>query len=278
MSRSSVSRPSFVPASAGGDSGIRGRIHPAPVGITRPGLNGARTWSPRKEDPVEGLNFFGGAFHLRATPEGRTARASGRLPSGDRRKILELSFQVSSAWPRCWQLPVTWSLAETPRATSSPWMRRRARRSGAFKPGRVTAVRPSAYAVNGRQYIATPSGWGSAVGGLFPQLWPESEDFRAGSTLFVFALLEGGGMIWLSLLLLPVGRRSRKCCTGERLSLLKAAPLAIVTGLPGLPGVDPDSEAGVLTAIMSPRPFATASRNRPWRAGRISSLNRTFQQ
>ena len=46
------------------------------------------------------------------------------------------------------------------------------------------------YSVDGRQYIATPSGWGSAVAGLFPQLWPESEDFRAGSTLFVFALPE----------------------------------------------------------------------------------------
>jgi alcohol dehydrogenase (cytochrome c) len=46
------------------------------------------------------------------------------------------------------------------------------------------------YAVNGRQYIATPSGWGSALAGLFAQLWPEAETFRSGSTLFVFALPE----------------------------------------------------------------------------------------
>ena len=44
------------------------------------------------------------------------------------------------------------------------------------------------YSVAGRQFIATPSGWGSAVAGILPQLWPETEDFRAGSTLFVFAL------------------------------------------------------------------------------------------
>ena len=44
------------------------------------------------------------------------------------------------------------------------------------------------YSVNGRQYIATPSGWGSALAGLLPQLWPETESFPPGSTLFVFAL------------------------------------------------------------------------------------------
>ena len=45
-----------------------------------------------------------------------------------------------------------------------------------------------AYSVKGKQYIATPSGWGSAVAGLMPQIWPESESFRNGSSLFVFAL------------------------------------------------------------------------------------------
>lgn len=47
------------------------------------------------------------------------------------------------------------------------------------------------YAVNGKQYLATPSGWGSAVAGLMTQLWPEAEKFRSGSTLWVFALPEG---------------------------------------------------------------------------------------
>jgi len=36
--------------------------------------------------------------------------------------------------------------------------------------------------------VATPSGWGSAVAGILPQLWPETETFRGGSTLYVFAL------------------------------------------------------------------------------------------
>lgn len=48
------------------------------------------------------------------------------------------------------------------------------------------------YSVNGRQYIATPSGWGSLIGVLHGALWPEAPAPRAGSTLFVFALPEAG--------------------------------------------------------------------------------------
>ena len=44
------------------------------------------------------------------------------------------------------------------------------------------------YAVNGRQYIATPTGWqGSLIGGASMSLFPD-QHWRMGSTLVVFAL------------------------------------------------------------------------------------------
>jgi alcohol dehydrogenase (cytochrome c) len=46
------------------------------------------------------------------------------------------------------------------------------------------------YAVNGRQYIAVPSGFGSMQARNIAQIWPETKDFRSGATLFVFALME----------------------------------------------------------------------------------------
>ena len=47
------------------------------------------------------------------------------------------------------------------------------------------------YSVNGRQYIATPTGWqASILGGVAAGLFPEAS-FRLGSTLLVFALPEG---------------------------------------------------------------------------------------
>ena len=47
------------------------------------------------------------------------------------------------------------------------------------------------YMINGRQYVATPSGWGSLASSAFPDLFPETDTFRGGSTLRVFALPEG---------------------------------------------------------------------------------------
>ena len=57
-----------------------------------------------------------------------------------------------------------------------------------FNTGSGHRGSPMTYAVDGTQYIAVPSGWGSAVGGLLPQIWPEMEDFPGGGALFVFSL------------------------------------------------------------------------------------------
>ena len=46
-----------------------------------------------------------------------------------------------------------------------------------------------AYAIGGRQYIATPTGWGSLIGQAHEALWPGPAP-RGGSALFVFALPE----------------------------------------------------------------------------------------
>ncbi|MBK5290908.1 MAG: PQQ-dependent dehydrogenase, methanol/ethanol family [Acidobacteriia bacterium] len=46
------------------------------------------------------------------------------------------------------------------------------------------------YAVKGRQYVATPTGWGSIVGNFHAAVWPDAPAPRAGSALFVFALPE----------------------------------------------------------------------------------------
>jgi PQQ-dependent dehydrogenase (methanol/ethanol family) len=57
-----------------------------------------------------------------------------------------------------------------------------------FRTGSGHRGGPISYAVNGKQYVAVPSGLGSLVLGLYPALWPEVEDFPAGAALFVFSL------------------------------------------------------------------------------------------
>jgi len=47
---------------------------------------------------------------------------------------------------------------------------------------------PVTYMAKGAQYVAIPSGWGSKVGGGFPQLWPETEAWKHSAVLFVYGL------------------------------------------------------------------------------------------
>lgn len=46
------------------------------------------------------------------------------------------------------------------------------------------------YSVGGRQYVATPTGWGSILAGAHQGLWPNAPKARPGSALVVFALPE----------------------------------------------------------------------------------------
>jgi len=59
-----------------------------------------------------------------------------------------------------------------------------------FNTGSGHRGSPIAYSVNGRQYIAVPSGFGSIFIGGMPAVWPETRNLQPGSTLFVFALPE----------------------------------------------------------------------------------------
>ena len=51
---------------------------------------------------------------------------------------------------------------------------------------------PVTYTAGGRQYVATPTGWGSLIGKFFPALWPDAAPPRRGSAIFAFALPEEG--------------------------------------------------------------------------------------
>ncbi|HZS05187.1 MAG TPA: PQQ-dependent dehydrogenase, methanol/ethanol family [Blastocatellia bacterium] len=59
-----------------------------------------------------------------------------------------------------------------------------------FRMGGGVSGSPISYAVNGRQYVAIPSGMGSLLAGVIPELWPEMKgrEPERASTLFVFAL------------------------------------------------------------------------------------------
>ena len=143
----------------------------------------------RDETPVPGATFFGGGYEMKRPPNGE---AGGHLDAYD---------PVSGK--RQWSYRSKYPLLASTLATAGNLIfcgdpeghffaldALTGEKLWSFSTGSGNRGSPIAFAISGRQYIAVPTGWGSAVAGGMPQIWPETEDFPAGATLFVFALPE----------------------------------------------------------------------------------------
>ncbi|HZT29053.1 MAG TPA: PQQ-dependent dehydrogenase, methanol/ethanol family [Bryobacteraceae bacterium] len=193
-----------------------GRSEPVP-GQTRllcPSIGGGRSWnhaafSPRtgwfystgiewcqevtaqKEEPKEGQNFFGGVFQLRPPLKGK---AGGHLAAYD--PVTGRKFwSYESKYPLLASALATAGdllFSGDPEGNFFALDAKTGEKLWSFQTGSGHRGSPVAYSAGGRQFVATPSGWGSAVAGLLSQLWPETEDFRPGSAIFAFTLPEEG--------------------------------------------------------------------------------------
>ena len=185
-----VGETSFVcPAIGGGRSWNHGAYSPETGWFYSTGLEWCQTLTVRQEVPQEGLPFFGGEFEM-AHPESGEAHAhlsaydpvTGERKWRIRHKYPLLASQLATAGGLLFSGDATGRFFALDASDGSElW---------SFRTGSGHRGSAITYAVGGRQYIATPSGWGSALAGLTTQLWPEAEDFPSGSSVFVFALTE----------------------------------------------------------------------------------------
>ncbi len=145
--------------------------------------------TPRKEPLTPGAVAFGGEYAMKRPPQGK---AGGHLDAFD-----------PLTGERMWSYRSKYPLLASTLATAGNLIfsgdpeghffaldALSGQKLWSFSTGSGHRGSPVTYSVNGRQYVAVPSGWGSAVAGAMPQIWPETEDFPAGATLFVFALPE----------------------------------------------------------------------------------------
>jgi alcohol dehydrogenase (cytochrome c) len=189
-----------------------GRNEPVPgkASLVCPSIGGGRSWnhaaySPKtglfyttgiewcemltanKEEPNPPGTFFGGVFELRRPPKGEPGgHFDAYDPVTGKRK-----WTVKSKYPPMASALVTGSdllFTGDPEGNFFALDGSTGEKLWSFSTGSGHRGSPISYSVDGRQYIAVPVGWGSALAGLLPQLWPEAEDFPGGSTLFVFAL------------------------------------------------------------------------------------------
>jgi alcohol dehydrogenase (cytochrome c) len=146
--------------------------------------------TPNNNAPEEGQNYMNGDFPIKLPP-GRT------------------TYSHVDAWDpvtgkRAWSVPYKYVLLASMLATAGDLVftgnpegeffaldAKSGDKLWSYQTGAGNRGAPVTYAVNGRQYIATSTGWhSSVVGGAVQALFPD-QDWRLGSTLVVFALPEG---------------------------------------------------------------------------------------
>ena len=185
-----VGKPTVIcPAIGGGRQWNHGAYSPKTGWFYSTGIEWCQMLTVVEEKPREGMPFFGGIFTFQKPPKGE---AGGHLAayepiSGKRRWIYRSKYPLLAS-----QLATAGRLVFTgdPEGRFFALDDETGKLLWSFRTGSGHRGSPISYAVDGKQYIATPSGWGSAAALAYPQLWPEAKDFRSGSTLFVFALAD----------------------------------------------------------------------------------------
>ncbi|MEZ5403528.1 MAG: PQQ-dependent dehydrogenase, methanol/ethanol family [Bryobacteraceae bacterium] len=179
----------ICPAIGGGRSWNQAAYSPVSQLLYTTAIEWCQDVVAQPEEPVEGKTFFGGTFVPRDPPGERSYShldavdpVTGARKWTYRSKYPLLASVLATAGDLIFTGdPEGYFFALDARTGEKLWQ---------FQTGSGNRGSSITYSVNGRQYIATPSGWGSAVAGLVAQVWPEAERFRRGSTMFVFALEE----------------------------------------------------------------------------------------
>ncbi|HTS51168.1 MAG TPA: PQQ-dependent dehydrogenase, methanol/ethanol family [Bryobacteraceae bacterium] len=179
----------FCPSPFGGKSWNETTYSPRTGFLYTPTLEVCADEAAVSEEPHEGRNFIGGTWKFTNTP------------SGPAHSHLDAYDPVTGK--RQWSYPYKYMLLASLLATGGDVLftgdpegfffaldARTGTKLWSFQTGSGHRGSSVTYMVNGRQYVATPSGWGSLASGSFPDLWPETATFRGGSTLTVFALPE----------------------------------------------------------------------------------------
>lgn len=143
----------------------------------------------RDQEVPEGGSFTGGNWIMKPPPDGKQ---EGYLAAFD-----------PLTGERKWTVPATTWIMASVLATAGDLVftgdpegnffavdAKTGERLWSFQTGAGHRGSSISYAIGGRQYIATPIGWGSTIGTMHKGIWPDAPIARPGSALVVFALPE----------------------------------------------------------------------------------------
>src|SRR5208282_1305376 len=144
----------------------------------------------RAQEPVEGRGFIGGTWTHRGPQQGPPYSHIDAYDAVTGKRVWSVRYQyalLASMLATAGDLVFTGD----PEGNFFALDARTGAKLWSFQTGGGHRGSSISYSVKGRQYIATPTGWGSIAGRALISIWPEADTFRPGSTLMVFALPEG---------------------------------------------------------------------------------------
>ena len=179
----------FCPSPAGAKSWNQMAYSPRTGLIYTPTIEICFDVTAGRQEPQEGRFYAGGAWRLKLPP--------------NRDTYSHIDAYDPVTGKRAWSYPYKYVLLASVLATAGDLVftgdpegsffaldARTGAKLWSFNTGAGHRASSIAYSVNGREYIATPTGWGSITGPMVSALFPEGATWRLGSTLMVFALPE----------------------------------------------------------------------------------------
>jgi alcohol dehydrogenase (cytochrome c) len=144
----------------------------------------------REEEVSEGKPYTGGNWEMKPPPGGKV---EGYIAAYDARTGERQWTAPASTWILASVLATAGDLVFSgdPEGNFFALDARTGKRLWSIQTGGGHRGSAVTYSIKGRQYVATPSGWGSIVGGAHSAFFPDRPAPRGGSSLVVFALPEG---------------------------------------------------------------------------------------
>jgi alcohol dehydrogenase (cytochrome c) len=181
----------ICPGPDGGKSWNQEAYSPRTGFLYTPSLEICSNSTAREQEAVEGRGFLGGSWSNDPPPNGPAYShidaydpVTGKRQWSVRYKYILLASMLATGGDLLF--------TGDPEGNFFALDARNGNKLWNFQTGAGHRGSSISYSVNGRQYIATPTGWGSIAARLSSMLWPEAANFRNGSTLMVFALPEEG--------------------------------------------------------------------------------------
>jgi alcohol dehydrogenase (cytochrome c) len=201
----------------GFDSSGRPMIDPAAIptyeGVTVcPGAAGGKEWMPMSFSPLTGLVYLPviencakfSNYGVKARSQSLPPGPSGfrYLPSEAYGKVMAIQPKTGAVvWEVRTRTPMGGGMLATAgglvftgdaEGNFTAYDAATGRILWSYQTGSGIRAAPVTYRLNGKQYVAIPSGMGGAVGGYTGAGAPWTKNYRGGGTLYVFALFEPG--------------------------------------------------------------------------------------